>query len=105
MKVNDFKCKNCGATLVIPDDARKGVCDYCHTSYDIEDAYSEAYKYHKGMMDAATDGFEKQFKMFNDVVSKAPMFKFSKVVFIIIFTIVILIFGFVIYNIITNFNI
>lgn len=105
MKVNDFKCKNCGATLVIPSDARKVVCDYCHTSYDIEDAYSEAYKYHKGMMDAATDGFEKQFKMFNDVVSKAPMFKFSKVVFIIIFTIVILVFGFVIYNIITNFNI
>lgn len=105
MKVNDFKCKNCGATLVIPDDACKVVCDYCHTSYDVEDAYSEAYKYHKGMMDAATDGFEKQFKMFNDVVSKAPMFKFSKVVFIIIFTIVILVFGFVIYNIITNFNI
>ena len=104
MKVNDFKCNNCGATLVIPGDARKVVCDYCHTSYDIEDAYSEAYKYHKGMMDAATDGFEKQFKMFNDVVNKNPMFKFSKVVFIIIFMIVILVFGFVIYNIVTNFG-
>lgn len=104
MKVNDFKCKNCGATLVIPSDARKVVCDYCHTSYDIEDAYSEAYKYHKGMMDAATDGFEKQFKMFNDVVSKAPMYKFSRIIFFVIFTIVILVFGFVIYNIIMNFG-
>lgn len=104
MKVKDFKCKNCGATLVISDDARKVVCDYCHTSYDIEDAYSEAYKYHKGMMDAATDGFEKQFKMFNDVVSKDPMYKFSRIIFFVIFTIAILMFVFIIYNIVTNFN-
>lgn len=47
MKVNDFKFKNCGATLVIPDNTRKVVCGYCNTSYDVEDAYSEAYKYHK----------------------------------------------------------
>lgn len=38
---------------------RMVVCGYCNTSYDVEDAYSEAYKYHKGMMDAATEGFEK----------------------------------------------
>ena len=103
MKVNDFKCKNCGATLVIPDNARKVVCGYCSTSYDVEDAYSEAYKYHKWMLDAATEGFEKQFKMFNDVVNKNPMFKFSRIIFIIVFVIVILVFAFVIGNIITNF--
>ena len=103
MKVNDFKCKNCGATLVIPDNARKVVCGYCNTSYDVEDAYSEAYKYHKGMMDAATEGFEKQFNMFNDVVNKNPMFKFSRIIFIIAFVIIILVFAFVIGNIITNF--
>lgn len=103
MKVNDFKCKNCGATLVIPDNARKVVCGYCNTSYDVEDAYSEAYKYHKGMIDAATEGFEKQFKMFNDVVNKNLMFKFSRIIFIIVFVIIILVFAFVIGNIITNF--
>ena len=103
MKVNDFKCKNCGATLVIPDGSRKVVCGYCNTSYDVEDAYSEAYKYHKRMMDAATEGFEKQFNMFNDVVNKNPMFKFSRIIFIIVFVIIILVFVFVIGNIITNF--
>ena len=55
------------------------------------------------MMDAATEGFEKQFKMFNDVVNKNPMFKFSRIIFIIVFVIVILVFAFVIGNIITNF--
>lgn len=104
MKINEFKCKNCGATINIPENARQVKCSYCNTSFDVEDAYSEAYKYHKGMMDAASDGFEKQFKMFNDVVNKNPMFKFSKVIFIIIFMIVILVFGFVLYNIVTDFG-
>lgn len=104
MKTNELKCKNCGATLIVPEGTYRVVCDYCNTSYDVEDAYSEAYKYHKGMMDAATDGFEKQFKMFNDVVSKDPMFKFSRIIFFVIFTIAILMFVFIIYNIVTNFN-
>ena len=89
--------------MVIPDNARKVVCGYCNTSYDVEDAYSEAYKYHKGMMDGETEGFEKHFKMFNDVVNKNPMFKFSRIIFIIVFVIIILVFAFVIGNIITNF--
>ncbi|MDO4376330.1 MAG: hypothetical protein Q4C33_04045 [bacterium] len=104
MKINEFKCKNCGATINIPENARQVKCSYCNTSFDVEDAYSEAYKYHKGVMDAATEGFEKQYKIFNDVVSKDPMFKFSRIIFFVIFTIAILMFGFVIYNIVTNFN-
>lgn len=41
--------------------------------------------------------------MFNDVVNRNPMFKFSRIIFIIVFVIIILVFAFVIGNIITNF--
>ena len=70
---------------------------------DTVDGMLEWFDDHKGMMDAATEGFEKQFNMFNDVVNKNPMFKFSRIIFIIVFVIIILVFAFVIGNIITNF--
>lgn len=68
MKTNELKCKNCGATLIVPEGTYRVVCDYCNSSYDIEDAYSSAYKYHKGMLDASSEKFEKQFKMVNDAL-------------------------------------
>ncbi len=88
MKLTELKCKNCGAILKVPDGAEKVTCDYCKTSFAVEDAYSEGYKYHKGVMDATTDTFQEQVKMIDNIMNNNPMVKFSKIVFILIFVLV-----------------
>ena len=102
MKANELKCKNCGATLIVPEGTYRVVCDYCNSSYDIDDAYSSSYKYHKGMLDASSEKFEKQFKMVNDAFNNDPMFKISKAIFIIIFVVIFVIIAIVFGNILTG---
>ena len=81
MKLNELKCKNCGATLKV-----EGNVDTV-TTFSVEDSYNEAYKRTKGMMDATTEGFENQVKMLNNFVNRDPMFKFARIAFIVIFSI------------------
>lgn len=102
MKTNELKCKNCGATLIVPEGTYRVVCDYCNSSYDIEDAHSSAYKYHKGMLDASSEKFEKQFKMVNDAFNNDPMAKIAKAIFIIIFVVIFVIIAIVFGNILTG---
>lgn len=99
VKLNELKCKNCGAILTVPDKAEKVTCKYCKTSFAVEDTYSEAYKHSKGVMDATTDAFQDRIKMINNIVNNDPMFKFSKIVFILIFVLVLVIFIFAAINI------
>lgn len=74
----------------------------CAVIVNVEDAYSEAYKYHKGMMDASSEKFEKQFKMVNDAFNNDAMFKISKAIFIIIFVVIFVIIAIVFGNILTG---
>ena len=102
MKANELKCKNCGATLIVPEGTYRVVCDYFNSSYFIADAYRSSYKYHKGMLDASSEKFEKQFKMVNDAFNNDPMFKISKAIFIIIFAVIFVIIAIVFINILTG---
>jgi len=36
MKLVEKKCPNCGASIKFNDDDKETVCNYCHTSFDIE---------------------------------------------------------------------
>lgn len=87
MKLNELKCKNCGATLKVEGNVDTITCKYCQTTFGVEDSYNEAYKRTKGMMDATTEGFENQVKMLNNFVNRDPMFKFARIAFIVIFSI------------------
>lgn len=85
VRLTELKCKNCGAVLTVPDGADKVTCKYCKTSFAVEDAYSEAYKHHKGVMDATNDAFQEQVKMMDNIMNNNFMAKFSKIIFILIF--------------------
>ena len=84
MKLNELKCKNCGATLKVEGNVDTVTCKYCQTTFSVEDSYNEAYKRTKGMMDATVEGFENQVKMLNNLVNRDPMFKFARITFIVI---------------------
>lgn len=88
MRLTELKCKNCGAVLTVPDGADKVTCKYCKTSFAVEDAYSEAYKHHKGVMDTTNDAFQEQVKIIDNFMNNNFMAKFSKIIFILIFVLV-----------------
>lgn len=92
VKLNELKCKNCGAILTVPDKAEKVTCKYCKTSFAVEDTYSEAYKHSKGVMDATNDAFQEQVKMIDNIMNNNFMAKFSKIIFILIFVVVLVVF-------------
>lgn len=57
MKLKELKCINCGASLDIPEGSKKVTCQFCNTSFAVEDAYSDAYDNAKGVFDAQIDTF------------------------------------------------
>lgn len=59
MKLRELKCKNCGAVINVEENASKVECEYCHTSFAVDDAYSDGYKFEKGRMKAHSEQFEK----------------------------------------------
>lgn len=103
MKVNEFKCKNCGAIMEKAENANQVKCSYCNSVYDVQDAYSEAYKHHKGAADAATESFKEQFEMINNIFNNNPMAKLSRVFLIFLFVLIFIIFIFLIVSIVMDF--
>ena len=63
MKLRELKCKNCGAVINVEENASKVECEYCHTSFAVDDAYSDGYKFEKGRMKAHSEQFEKTWRM------------------------------------------
>jgi len=102
MKLKELKCKNCGAKLEVPENAKKVDCKFCNSSFFIEDAYDEGYKYEKGRLNAQTDHFKESTKGITNVISKIG--KTVLITYVIAFIVVIIIFGFIFYNIFSSFS-
>ena len=60
MKLNELKCKNCGAKISVPEKTETVTCKYCHTTFSVDTSYSEGYNYTKGVLDAQEEKQQKQ---------------------------------------------
>lgn len=100
MKLVELKCKNCGANLKVEEGVTQVKCDFCNTTFSVDDAYTEGYKYTKGVYKAQEEHAERAFAKMNEFMKNSPTAKISKVIFVIASIIIVAIFGFIIYNII-----
>ena len=91
MRLKELKCKNCGATLKVEENVDKVKCDFCHTSFAVEDAYHDGYKFEKGRMQAQNEQFEKNMEHVTNFLNNNPLGKARKVqsiIFVAIFAFV-----------------
>lgn len=104
VKFVELKCKNCGAKLEVEEGATKVTCKFCNTSFSIDDAYTEGYKYTKGVLKAHDEQMEKDLERAKDFMKNNPVAKTSKIMGIIFAVIFVLVFGFIVYNIVADFT-
>lgn len=104
VKFVELKCKNCGAKLEVEEGATKVTCKFCNTSFSIDDAYTEGYKYTKGVLKAHDEQMEKDLERAKDFMKNNPVAKTSKIMGIVFAVIFVLVFGFIVYNIVADFN-
>lgn len=69
MRLKELKCKNCGATLEVEENATQVKCQFCHTSFAVEDAYTDGYKYEKGRLKAQNEQFEKHMENAKGIIA------------------------------------
>ena len=101
MRLRELKCKNCGAVINVEENVSKVECEYCHTSFAVDDAYSDGYKFEKGRMKAHSEQFEKNIENAKTVLE--PIGKVFIAQYIVIAVIGVIIFlvviGFIIFAI------
>lgn len=98
MKLNEFKCKNCGGTLKKTSDQNYVKCEFCDTTYTVSDAYSDGYNYEKGKMKAQDERLEQNIENMNKIFKNNSINKVFLIPFLIIFFII---FSIVIYQFIS----
>ena len=62
MRLKELKCKNCGANVKVEKNVSQAKCDFCQTTFAVEDAYHDGYKFEKGRMKAHSEQIEKKFR-------------------------------------------
>lgn len=104
MKLVELKCKNCGAQLKVEEGTTQVKCEFCGTTFSVDDAYNEGYKYTKGVLKAHSEQMEENFNKAQELIKNSNIGKTSKVFAVVFVTIFILIFCFMGYNIYTTFS-
>lgn len=104
MKFIELKCKNCGAKLEVEEGATQVTCKFCGTTFSIDDAYTQGYKYTKGVLKAQSEQMEESLNTAQEFLKNSSFGKTSKVFSIVFATIFILIFVFIGYGIYTTFS-
>lgn len=95
MNFIELKCKNCGAKLEVEEGTTQVTCKFCDTTFSIDDAYTEAYKRTKGVLQARDEQFQKSYELFKN----NPINKFGRVFVILFAVIFIAVIGFAIFTI------
>lgn len=103
MKLVELKCNNCGAQLKVEEGTSQVKCEFCGSTFSVDDAYNEGYKYTKGVLKARSEQMEEDFNKAQDLIDDF-IGKPSKVFSIAFVAIFILIFGFIGYGIYTTFT-
>ena len=104
MKLVELKCNNCGAQLKVEEGTSQVKCEFCGSTFSVDDAYNEGYKYTKGVLKARSEQMEEDFNKAQDLLKNSSIGKSSRVVSIVFVAIFILIFGFIGYGIYTTFT-
>lgn len=103
MKLVELKCNNCGAQLKVEEGASQVKCEFCGSTFSVDDAYNEGYKYTKGVLKARSEQMEEDFNEAQDLMDNF-IGKPSRVFSIVFVAIFILIFGFIGYGIYRTFT-
>ena len=103
MKLVELKCNNCGAQLKVEEGTSQVKCEFCGSTFSVDDAYNEGYKYTKGVLKARSEQMEEDFNKAQDLMDSF-IGKPSRVFSIAFVAIFILIFGFIGYRIYTTFT-
>lgn len=81
MRLKELKCKNCGANIKVEENASQAECKFCNTTFMIEDAYHDGYKFEKGRMKAHNEQVEKNLERTKSILG--PVGKFFAAQYII----------------------
>ena len=92
MELKELKCKNCGAKLEVEEGATEVTCKFCGTTFSIDDAYTQGYKYTKGVLKAQSEQMEENLNTAQEFLKNSSFGKTSKVFSVVFATIFILIF-------------
>lgn len=95
MRLKELKCKNCGADVKVEENATQAKCEFCHTTFTVEDAYHEGYKFEKGRMKAHNEQIEKNLEHVKSIMGPigkvfAAQYIITAIVGVIIFAIVVI---------------
>lgn len=94
MRLKELKCENCGASIKVEENTLQAKCEFCQTTFAVEDSYHDGYRFEKGRMKAQDERLEKKVEHAKDIIEPvgkafAVQFIVSKIVGIIIFIVVI----------------
>ncbi len=103
MKLVELKCNNCGAQLKVEEGTSQVKCEFCGSTFSVDDAYNEGYKYTKGVLKARSEQMEEDFNKAQDLMDSF-IGKPSKVFSIAFVAIFILIFAFIGYHMYVGFS-
>ena len=103
MKLVELKCNNCGAQLKVEEGTSQVKCEFCGSTFSVDDAYNEGYKYTKGVLKARSEQMEEDFNKAQDLMDSF-IGKPSRVFSIVFVAIFILIFAFIGYHMYVGFS-
>ena len=103
MKLVELKCNNCGAQLKVEEGTSQVKCEFCGSTFSVDDAYNEGYKYTKGVLKAHSEQMEEDFNKAQDLMDSF-IGKPSRVFSIAFVAIFILIFAFIGYHMYVGFS-
>ena len=94
MRLNELKCKNCGAAIKIEENESQAKCEFCQATFAVEDAYNDGYKFEKGRMKAHSEQVEKNLENVKSIFGSvgkvfAAQYIISAIVGVFIFLVVI----------------
>ena len=94
MRLNELKCKNCGAAIKIEENESQAKCEFCQATFAVEDAYHDGYKFEKGRMKAHSEQVEKNLENVKGIFGSvgkvfAAQYIISAIVGVFIFLVVI----------------
>ena len=84
MKLVEMKCKNCGANLKINPDSKDFTCNYCHSTFKLDDEVQHiqydnmiesGYEFEKGRIKAQKEAIETAINQENEKLKKKKNLK------------------------------